>query len=369
MFEDFSFSSPRPPRLTIDADGDDSPMLDTDTDSTLISPMSSRCSSPQPSQRFPRSLPLRHPHAHAHGQQQLPPTSVPFAYDHRRLSMSTLTRKLHEHTLRQPGDEALSINVNVKHQIPRHEDVSLSPRSVPDLVPGSSSSASASAGGSRRFLGYFVTPPDTDHDDDDGDVDVDDGSSSPSLSSTSFLAPGDTALAAGQEAHAHTHAHTHAHAEAEALNVRAQRQQISRLQCNPTDIETLRRALFSADDDDTSPTDAFGYGPDDCHPSSLLPRRRSPRRRAVTGSRSQSRPAASSSAHGSSSAATDHDVFRGRRKSSSGMSTTSPSSSSHRIDKAYNPSSSRDMRKKSEQGLRRKSLVSAALASMVDRTV
>lgn len=365
MFEDFSFSSPRPPRLTFDSDGDDSLMLDTDNDSTLISPLSSRCSSPQPSQRFPRSLPLRHPHAHAHGQQ-LPPTSVPFAYDHRRLSMGTLTRKLHEHTLRQPGDDALSINVNVKphpqsqsqsaRQFAKHEDACLSPRSVPDLVPGSSGSES------RRFLGYFVTPPDTDHDDDDGELD--DGSSSPSLSSpSSLLTPGDAAAAAA------------AGQEAQALNVRAQRQQISRLQCNPTDIETLRRALFSADDDDTSQTDAFGYGPDDCHPSSLLPRR-SPRRRAVTGNRSPSRQAAqgaSGSGSGSGlgvgegSSATDHGAYRGRRKSSSGMSLSSPSSS-HRIDKGYYPSS-REMRKKSEQGLRRKSLVSAALASMVDRTL
>lgn len=277
--------------------------------------------------------------------------------------MGTLTRKLHEHTLRQPGDDALSINVNVKphpqsqsqsaRQSAKHEDVCLSPRSVPDLVPGSSGPES------RRFLGYFVTPPDTDHDDDDGELD--DGSSSPSLSSpSSLLTPGDAAAAAAGQ-------------EAQALNVRAQRQQISRLQCNPTDIETLRRALFSADYDDSSPTDAFGYGPDDCHPSSLLPRR-SPRRRAVTGNRSPSRPAAQGASGsgsglgvGEGSSATDHGAYRGRRKSSSGMSLSSPSSS-HRIDKGYYPSS-REMHKKSEQGLRRKSLVSAALASMVDRTL
>ena len=350
MFEDFSFSSPRPPRLTFDSDGDDSLMLDTDNDSTLISPLSSRCSSPQPSQRFPRSVPLRHPQAHAHGQH-LPPTSVPFAYDHRRLSMGTLTRKLHEHTLRQPGDDHTNTRkINVKPvsqytQGTRHDDGCLSPRSVPDLVPGSSNTPGSAASESRRFLGYFVTPPDTDHDDEeDGevDVDIDETSSSPSLSSSSLLVPSDTP---GQDA------------QTPALNVRAQRQQISRLQCNPTHIDTLRRALFSADDDDTSPTDAFGVGPDDCHPSSLrpLPPRRSPRRRAAAGNRSQSRPVS-----GSSGSSGDHGVDQARRKSSSGMS------SSHRIDKGYYPSS-REMRKKSEQGLRRKSLVSAALASMVDR--
>lgn len=378
MFEDFSFSSSRPPRLTVDSDldGDDSLMLDPD--SALISPLSSRCPSPQPSQRFRRSAQLRPPHASAHSQ--LPPTSVPLAYDHRRLSIGTLTRKLHEHTLRQPGEDTRGGTVNnpnpslqLQRQKHTHEDVCLSPRSVPDLVPGS---------GSRGLPGYVLTPPDTDHDDDDGegegDIDIDgdgDGDGESSLCSpTPFLTPtsmpGNTNAGGGSSSSSNNQ---------EALEIRTQRQQISRLQCNPTDVDELRRTLFSADDDDdSSPMDVYGFGPDDWHPSSLPPRR-SPRRAAAR-NRSRSRPAAQGSSGsgglGENSSA-DHQHHHhhhhhhgaasgGRRKSSSGA--LSSSSSSHRIDKGYYPTS-RELRKKSEQGLRRKSLVSAALASMVERTL
>jgi hypothetical protein len=52
---------------------------------------------------------------------------------------------------------------------------------------------------------------------------------------------------------------------------------------------------------------------------------------------------------------------KGRRMSSSVAVQAS------RIEKSYPSSSSRDFRKKSEQGLRRKSLVSAALASMAEK--
>lgn len=359
MFEDFSFSSSRPPRLTVDSDldGDDSLMLDPD--SALISPLSSRCPSPQPSQRIRRSVQLRQPHVPAHSQ--LPPTSVPFAYDHRRLSIGTLTRKLHEHTLRQPGEDARGGTVNnpnpnpnpslqLQRQKHNHEDMCLSPRSVPDLVPGSES---------RGFPGYVLTPPDTDHDDDDGEAEGDIDGESSFCSPTPFLTPtsvpGDANAGSNQE----------------VLDIRTQRQQISRLQCNPTDVDELRRTLFSADDDESSsPMDVYGFGPDDWHPSSLPPRR-SPRRAAAR-NRSRSRPAAQGSSGsgglGESSAGdhhhNHHGAYRGRRKSSSGAL----ASSSHRIDKGYYPTS-RELHKKSEQGLRRKSLVSAALASMVERAL
>lgn len=91
---------------------------------------------------------------------------------------------------------------------------------------------------------------------------------------------------------------------------------------------------------------------DDCHPSSL-PSRSSPRRRAVTLHRSRFGP--------------DSIVAeRGRRRSSSGVL----QSHHHRVDKnkGHHYSSSGLAAKQSELGLRRKSLVSAALASMVENT-
>ena len=345
MFEDFSFTSPRPPRLTFDADD----RLMVDGDSTLISPLSSRCPSPSPSQsqRFPRtvrsSLHLRAQHQH---QQQQPPTSVPPAYDHRRLSIGTLTRKLHEHTLRNPEE-------NYPRQVP--EDACVSPRSIPDLVPGSGSSAAAGFG---RLPGYFLTPPDTDHDD-DGANSVTDGDyfSSVRTSPSSPLSHPQSPFLSPTSAESHSEFMS---PSSPGDQVRAQRQQISQMQCNPSDIETIRRVLLSSEDD--SRIDPFGQ--DEWHPSSLPPRR-SPRPRAATLQRSRSRPVLGQGSSGSAVPEQQYST-RGRRKSSSGASM---SSSSNRVDKSYHNPSSRDLRKKSEQGLRRKSLVSAALASMVEKSL
>ena len=314
MFEDFSFSSPssnRPPRLAVD--GDDNVMVDCD--STLISPLSSRCPSPKSSQRRPRN----HSRSRSSYLRSPPPTSVPFSYDQKRLSIATLTKKLHEHTLQNPNGE--------EHQ----DDLPTSPHSPSDSALES------------QFQGCFLTPPDTDHDESaEGYFDsvslasgsLSPPSQSPFLSPTSM--PSDFTMmdrntdgAGGQD----------------PINVRAQRQHIvSRLQCNQTGVEAIRRALLS--EDCNSESDSFGEV--DCHPSSLPPQA-SPRRRAVTFNRSRFGTGTDTSPE-----------RRGRRKSSSGPP-------SHRIDKPYQQSH-RDIRKKSEQGLRRKSLVSAALASMAERS-
>jgi hypothetical protein len=86
---------------------------------------------------------------------------------------------------------------------------------------------------------------------------------------------------------------------------------------------------------------------DDCHPSDLPPRL-SPRRRAVTLARSRFGPEAGADA-------------RARRKSSCGGLLSS------RVDKSHLSGYAGVGKKRSDNGLRRKSLVSAALASMVER--
>ncbi|KAI9932681.1 hypothetical protein ASPWEDRAFT_166336 [Aspergillus wentii DTO 134E9] len=324
MFEDFSFSSPsstRPPRLAFD--GDDRLMVDGD--SSMISPMSSRCPSPPSSHHHPR-LPrtLSRPRS-LYFRSPQPPTSVPFPYDQKRLSIATLTKKLHEHTLRNP--ENINTNIN---------------QNIPDDASSPSPTASA------RFPGYFLTPPDTDHDDEGCDSS---SLTSPSLSSlpqSPFLSP--TSVPA-DFASLDSPAPTAADRD---QDIRTQRQRMSRLQCSPTDIEAIRRALLSSEEA-SDPSDPFRE--DDCHPSSLPPQL-SPRRRAVTLNRSRAKGGGVIGASESRMA---------RRKSSSGALPSSHSSSSHRIEKNYYPTSGRDLRKKSEQGLRRKSLVSAALASMVEK--
>ncbi|GJP97237.1 60S ribosomal protein L31-A [Aspergillus niger] len=297
MFEDFSFSSPsstRPSRLALD--GDDRLMVDSD--SSLISPMSSRCPSPR-SHRFPRTA-SRSRSSYFRSTQQ-PPTSVPFsAYDHKRLSISTLTRKLHEHTLQNPNG----------------------------LQPEEAGRFDRPASPTPSDLGISTNPTSVPAD---------------------FPAADNIDLSGNGNA-------TTAAPSSDAWTVRAQRQQISRLQCNQSDVEAIRRALVSDDEIMRSAMCRDSICEEDYHPSSLPPQS-SPRRRALTLSRNRFRGQPSSTA----SAESAGPETRARRKSS-----VSALASSHRIEKSYH-CSSRDMHKKNEQGLRRKSLVSAALASMVEQ--
>ncbi|KAJ5637884.1 hypothetical protein N7490_007763 [Penicillium lividum] len=295
MFEDFSFSSPssRPARLALNTED----RLMIDGDSNLISPLSSRCPSPT-SHRF-RTL-SRSRSSYFRSQQQ-PPTSVPFPYESKRLSIATLTQKLHEHTLQTPNGESFPDRTRFAH-----------------------------GRRSGQYAGYVLTPPDTDHDDDGL-------TSSPSLCSNpspTSIPPDFPSLdwpgsGPGSDL-----------PQPDLLSIRSQRQQISQLQCNQGEVDAIRRA---ADDSCRSISCE-----DDCHPSSLPPRP-SPRRRALTQHRSRFGPAESLEA-------------RGRRKSSAGAI------QSNRIEKSHHPLfAGRDASKRNEQGLRRKSMVTAALASVVER--
>ncbi|KAF9886848.1 hypothetical protein FE257_010971 [Aspergillus nanangensis] len=340
MFEDFSFSSPssaRPARLALDPDD----RLMVDSDSALISPLSSRCPSPRSSSshRFPRSL----PRSRSSYFRSPPPTSVPSsAYDHKRLSIGTLTRKLHEHTIQNNHREPISPTTNT-------------------TLPG-----------------YFLTPPDTDLDDEGFFDSPPSLLTSPSLSpqqpQSPFLTP--TSVPSDLFFHGNSSVEDH-HYQQQTLpnvNVRAQRQNIARLQCNPSDVDAMRRALLS-DDDALKFKNPFRDAEVDCHPSSLPPQV-SPRRRAATlNHRGRYRPQTGSGLvdSGVSDSISLQQSSRGRRKSSAGQALHACSSTS-RIEKNYHHhphhhASARDLRKKSEQGLRRKSLVSAALASMVENDV
>ncbi|KAG0159742.1 hypothetical protein PDIDSM_7266 [Penicillium digitatum] len=309
MFEDFSFTSPssRPARLALDLD--DLPMVDSD--SNLISPLSSRCPSPQ-SQRFRNISRSRSSHFH---RNQQPPTSVPFPYDsdHKRLSISTLTQKLHEHTLAVPTGDLQNRHTHNNTQT-RHG------RHTP---------------GSRRYpgTGCVLTPPDTDHSDDSGVGECLSSPSASSVTSPTFMPPDllsdlpDFGL--GHPFYPPPNPYHQ--------DVRRQREQISRLQCNESEVEAMQRSLL---DDTSSAPDCCDE--DDRHPSSLPPRS-SPRRKAITLARSRFGP--------------DGIDGRARRKSSSAGVLAS------RVDKSHYGG----FGKRNEQGLRRKSLVSAALASMAER--
>jgi hypothetical protein len=315
MFEDFSFTSPssRPSRLALDADD----RLMVDSDSNLISPLSSRCPSPQ-SQRFRN---ISHPRS-THFHRNQPPTSVPFPYDsdHKRLSISTLTQKLHEHTLASPTETATT----------------QPQQSFPD--------GHGHAHSRRRYPGYVLTPPDTDHSDDSG-VDCLSSPSASSTTSPTFLPPdllsdlpelslnANAGLGLGLPFNP-TQSQSQGYQD-----IRLQRQQISQLQCNQFEVEAMQRSLMD------EPVEC-ARDEDDCHPSSLPPRA-SPRRRALTLARSRFGPEGNGNGNLEG---------RGRRKSSVGAVLSS------RVEKSHFGGG-----KRGEQGfgLRRKSLVSAALANMV----
>ncbi|KAJ5136022.1 hypothetical protein N7448_004576 [Penicillium atrosanguineum] len=303
MFEDFSFSSPssRPARLAVDTDD----RLMVDCDSSLISPMSSRC--PSPSHRFRT---LSRSRSSYFRSQQPPPTSVPFPYEQKRLSISTLTQKLHEHTLQGPKGERLPEQGRLTHDGIRVRN---------------------------RYSGYVLTPPDTDLDE-DGHYD-----SSPSLGSN----PSPTSIPPDFPSLDNFDTPNFNPNQPDHRNIRMQRQQISQLQCDEGELDAIRRTVM--------PEEPYGPGPDvpvedDCHPSSLPPRS-SPRRRALTLHRSR---------FGPDSYAAE---ARGRRKSTAGPA------QSHRIEKNHYPShTGREASKRGDQGLRRQSMVSAALASVVERS-
>lgn len=280
-----------------------------DCDSTLVSPLSSRCPSPQ-SHRFRALSRPRSSYFHAHQQQ--PPTSVPFAYEPERLSISTLTEKLHEHTLQTPNGERMPTRGSLGHDGSRL---------------------------SQRYSRYVLTPPETDHDEDG----LNDSSPSLCSSYSPTSIPADIPLLDCTEPPRLSRRQSQT--VPDHLNVRMQRQHISQLQCNEEDIDVIRRTVLA---EDSFPDIS---GEDDCHPSSLPPRA-SPRRRAVTLHRSR---------FGSPDSVPD---TRGRRRSLSGAAQR------HRIEKCHHPSTSLGGREYSKRGehLRRKSVVSAALASVVDRS-
>ncbi|KAL4932088.1 uncharacterized protein BDV17DRAFT_214876 [Aspergillus undulatus] len=366
MFEDFSFTSPsssRPPRLAAD---DDKPMTDCDA---LISPMSSRCPSPRSfsAPRFPRSRSLyfRSPQHQQQPPQQQAPTSVPFsAYDSHRLSIGTLTKKLHEHSIQNSNE-------------------SQAPPS-PTSPPRSSYSYSSS---SRHFPGYVLTPPDTDHDDEGYASPISPSTSlsptpqSPSLMPCPTSAPLELQFPDTDPFQTQTQSQSPSQAP-DYTTLRTHRQTISRLQgqyqYSPSDIESIRRALLSAADDEMRRCTPLTT--ESCHPSSLPPAQEKRRRRTVSLQRSRVRspvspepllgpgspePLLGPGGHASGSGVGDTQMRRKSMTMTTGMSGTSSS----RIEKSYYSSAERERergRKKSEAGLRRKSLVSAALASMIE---
>lgn len=323
MFENFSFPSP-----SSTADGDD--RLMQDCDSTTISPLSSRCPSPS-SYLSRRSHPLSRPRSPYLRRPQQAPTSMPSNYDQfqRRISVSTLTEKLNAHTL----DQSNTVTHN-PYESP------LSPLSPTSFTFSVTKESSISSCGSSRTL---LTPP-GEYEDEGYDEQLAAGWESYQAGQ---FAPSPTSMPLEQDGLLHPPADIQ-HRFSRNPCLRVQRQQLSRAQCS---IDVLKLALM-AEDFTRRSSEAATLSDEDCHPSSLPPDVSPPGLR-----RPSIKPRGSSGALRYRSRPSGPDSGMARRRSTSSAATFA---SSTRIAK---PRAHDLLSKKSEQTLRRKSLVCAALAS------
>ncbi|KAJ5900270.1 uncharacterized protein N7473_004340 [Penicillium subrubescens] len=287
MFEDVSFPSPsspssRPTHLTVD--GDD--RLMGDCNSMLISPLSSRS-------RFTNCR-----------SQQQPLASIPFPYEPKRLSISTLTQRLHEHTLQAPSGGETSDQGR-----PRHDRAWLS----------------------SQYFDDVLTPPDVGHDEN--------RHCHPSLSPCSNSSP--TTIPLEFPSLDRPDCPNLTIIRPDHFRIRMERQHISHIQCIEGDIDSICRNILA--DDSFYPD---GLREDDYHPSSLPPRS-SPRQSPATLHRSRFGPPDSLA----------NQRHRRRRSSPGTMK-------SHRIGKSHYTSFAgrRDASKRADSGIRRKSTASAAVA-------
>ncbi|QKX63343.1 uncharacterized protein TRUGW13939_10513 [Talaromyces rugulosus] len=335
MFENFSFPSP-----SNGMDGDDRLMLECD--STMISPLSSR--SPSPSCISRRPHPLSRPRSPYIRSRPQAPTSMPTNYEAfpRRISVGTLTAKLNAHTLDQTA--------TVTRPAAVYEQPPSSPLS-PTSTSFSTGSESISTRGSSAYT--LLTSP-GDYEDDEFDEPMSLHWERASHSSGRFPSPTsvpsqnpDFLLPEGNRQPC----------------MRSQRQRLYRAQYS---IDAVRLALMAEASSRRTSDSSEALPGDDCHPSSLPPdvspaRRVSSHRHHHRSTRGVSPSLLGGSGSGLRSRERTPPEQGMRRRSTSATTFASAT----RIAKPR----ARDLHtKKSEQTLRRKSLVSAALSSMMYNT-
>ncbi|PGH12860.1 hypothetical protein AJ80_06569 [Polytolypa hystricis UAMH7299] len=329
MFEGFSFPSSSPGRVSPFPATHNEDMI-RDCDSNLVSPLSSRCPSPV---LFPRSSKDHHllPR-HSRSQFRLgpAPTSMPAGYtDGHRLSIGTLTQKLHAQTLDNEGSsdsdegrgfpvtpprsargEVPSIYLDYEPLSPTHVLYRERGPSWSSLSPTSTPKGPQSRSSSLHTNDLSLHP-----------------NRSRSASREDSIPPGSS-------------------------SIRDHRETLSIIQCTASTVaETVRLALLMEEDH------GLGYDglDEDQHPSSLPPSSISRKRRVSHASRKNSLAATRSS---------DAETLPRSKLAGSG-----PGAS--KVGKSHlnnTIGSSRDLRRngRSSQGLRRRSLVLAAVAAMVE---
>ncbi|PGH04682.1 hypothetical protein GX51_03349 [Blastomyces parvus] len=323
MFEDFSFSSPRKEDRESLIPSYDEDMVNACEDH-LISPFSSRSPSPVPRCRNSKDHPLLPRHSRQAFQLGPAPTSIPYSYgDRHRLSIRTLTKKLNAQSL----DNDASSDSDTGPTLPITP-----PRSAHTDVP------------TIWLENEPLSPPYQEHD----------------HNSWTGPSPTSTPRFTGSRRTSHSEADNLPYAHYVSItaqdkekfsSLRQHRENLSLLQCTARSVaETVRIALFLEENDRLS----FDEVDEDRHPSSLphLPVSRNPTPLINNHNRNSGR---------RSSTSTDPIL-----KSKLSISNTS------RVEKSRHPprnsSHVGDCRRtgKSPRGLRRRSLVLAAVTAMVE---
>ena len=310
MFEGFSFSSApsrREPALQIDRDDD---LIMPCDNSNMVSPLSSRCPSPAPlspsSTDRSRFSSARNSRSQFNNHLRPAPTSIPPSYieDKHRLSIGSLTHKLHAHTIENNEPHANAearrgIPMTPPHSSSRAEpvDLEMPPADMPIITTSHWTDP--------------LTPEDTDRDDDTSSA---------------------------------------------RRDIRNQREALSILQSTTSNVgETIRLAVILNDTDRLRIDDRFV---DESHHPSSIPPLRTPRRPPP-------HPRPSSTAPMSTSTSSSHTSISrlgpNSRKSKIDKSHyASPSSSSSGNNTSLFSSQGQGI------GLRRRSLVLAAVSAVLE---
>ncbi|KAK2784124.1 hypothetical protein FQN52_009289 [Onygenales sp. PD_12] len=319
MFEDFSFSSPPKGDRGLSANHCGDMLLDCD--SNLVSPLSSRCPSPVLFPRSSKDHPLFPRRSRSHFKLAPAPTSIPYSYsDKHRLSIGTLTKKLNAQSLENDGSSDSDEGRNFPITPPRSAHID-----IPSI-----------------WLENGPLSP--------LDIDRDSAFSDPSPTSTPrFPSSRNPSFSAGSNPPYPDHARSSISQDSEQYSsLRQHRENISLLQCTASTVaETVRIALLLEDNGHLSPNEID----DDRHPSSLPPLPVS--RKRLPFNHNQKNPDRSSTSEPPQ-----------RSNISSGMGNKVEKSRHSPQNSSYNAG----FRKagKSPQGLRRRSLVLAAVTAMVE---
>ncbi|KAI1966679.1 hypothetical protein LOZ58_000167 [Ophidiomyces ophidiicola] len=330
MFEGFSFP-PSDRSLRVPGGSGDDPDGAFHCESALVSPLSSRCPSPRLRPRdYSTRLARR---ARSPFRRGPAPTSIPPALaDHHRLSIGSLTTRLHAHSLDASDSGADSDDSHGSPRAPR--SAYLDPGSPPTWMDRRPSFALISPADSDSYPAGYGSPY------------ADVSPTSTPRSDRRFSQPANCTSVPSTFASRQGSVDA-AHRRQSLAALRLQREQLSIIQCAATSVADTVRLAQMLDQDER-----FRYGVDLAndgqHPSSLPPARTQSR---ILQKKMDALKAGSSSSSSSSSA---------------GLKLPGSVAGKSKIDKTYPAAVEKKHARASPSSLRRRSLVLAAVTAVLE---